>query len=225
MNKPMNLFKKTTHKKSFTLIELLIAVTITTGILFSIYSAFNAGVLSYKKIDASFDVYQEARIIFNRLEIDLKNSFPYKKDTSLFKGANNYLDFFTVMDIYDKDKINIEVCRIKYQHDASTLKRMLFVANTAIIEDSTNPETEELSTNIKSISFQYAGKDKTDKEAFLWQANWPQDETQQNQMPLAVKIKLTMIDNSEKNENLIEFSKIIPIKQENLDDSEKKKNP
>jgi prepilin-type N-terminal cleavage/methylation domain-containing protein len=220
----MSFLKKITYRKSFTLIELLIAVTIITVILLSIYSAFNTGVLSYKKIDASFDVSQEARVIFNRLEIDLKNSFPYKKDASLFKGANQHLDFFTVLDIYDKDTAYTEICRIKYQFDAGTLKRMAFVANTAIDENG-NPQVEELSANIKSIDFQYASDDKTGKEAFIWQATWPQDDTQQNQMPIAVKIKLTIIDRNEKRENLIEFSKTIPIERENLDDSEKKKNP
>lgn len=221
MNKTMNFFKKATPKKSFTLIELLIAVTIITVILLSIYSAFNTGILSYKKIDAAFEVYQEARAILNRLEIDLKNSFPYRKDTSLFKGANQYLDFFTVLDIYDKDNIYTEVCRIKYQFDAGILKRTAFVGNKAI-DLNADPQAEELSTNIKNIDFQYAGGDTTGKEAFIWQAVWPQDETQQNQMPIAVKIKLAVIDRNENQENSIEFSKTIPIEQKVPNDSEKK---
>jgi hypothetical protein len=175
--------------------------------------------LSYKKIDASFDVYQEARIIFNRLEKDLKNSFPYRKDTSLFKGTNQFLDFFTVLDIYDKSDIYTGVCLIKYQFDTNSLKRMVFMGNKAI-DASTDPQTEELSANIKSIEFRYAGNDKTGKEAFTWQTIWPGGEEQQNQMPIAVKITLTVIDRNGKLENLIEFSKTIPIAQNASDDSE-----
>lgn len=205
-------------KKSFTLIELLIAVTMISVILLSLYSAFNAGVLSYKKIDASFEAYQEARAIFNRMEIDLKNSFPYKKDLSLFKGTNERLEFFTVLNIYDKDKIDTQICRIKYQLDANSLKRTAYIAGAAI-DDTILPAPEELSAVIKNIGFEYAGIGGSGKEAFIWQASWPQDNTQQNEMPLAVKIKMTLTGRGEKKENSIEFSKTIPLRQKNIDDS------
>jgi len=224
MNKPMNFLKKMTRRKSFTLIELLIAVTIITVILLSIYSAFTTGILSYKKIDAAFDVYQEARVIFNRLEIDLKNSFPYRKDTSLFKGTSQYLDFFTVLDIYDKDNINTDVCLIRYQLEPGSLKRIAFIGNNAL-DAGAIPETEELSGNIKSIDFQYASDNKTGKDAFTWQSIWPQGVTQEHQMPIAIKIKLGVIDRKEKQESIIEFSKTIPIKQKVTDDSENNNLP
>jgi type II secretory pathway component PulJ len=214
----MKLMNKIIFKKSFTLVELLIAVTMISVILLSLYSAFNTGILSYKKIDASFDAYQEARAIFNRIEIDLKNSFPYKKDVSLFNGTSEHLEFFTVLDIYNKDKIDTQICRIKYQFDTNTLKRTAYVAEAAI-DNTTEPVPEELSAAVKSINFEYAGIDSSGKEAFTWQANWPQDNTQGNEMPLAVKAKITLVGRNEKQENLIEFSKTIPMRQENVDDS------
>jgi len=200
------------NKKSFTLIELLIAVTIVTVVILSVYSAFNTGILAYKKIDSAFGSYQEARIILNKLEADLKNSFVYSKESSLFKGSAKALDFFNVSQIYDKEQERTNLCRIKYQLEGATLKRTAYSGLAALTEEE-NVSPQDFSNSIKDIDFEYAYIGEGEKKDILWQNTWPQKEGQIEQLPLAVKIKLVLISTEAKQQKMLEFTKIIPLAQ------------
>lgn len=208
-------------KKGFTLIELLIAVTIITLIILSVYSAFNTGILAYKKIDSAFNSYQEARIILNRLETDLKNSFVYSKESSFFKGGSQDLDFFNVSQIYDKDKQYSDLCRIKYMLEGNTLKRTAYSGLAALTEDE-NVKAQDFSNSVKNINFEYAYISEGEKKDILWQNAWPQKDEQAKQLPLAVKVKLMLIDTGKKEQKLLEFTKTIALPQANITVSEEK---
>ncbi len=196
--------------RGFTLIELLIAALIFSIVILSIYSAFQTGILSYRKVDSAFEVYQAARIIFNRMESDLKNSFAYKTDNSGFQGANTSVDFFSVVDYYKEDKLNTDIYRIKYgwAEAEKILKRACYRGPDALKENM-EQEAEELAPDIEKISFQYA--DKPDD----WQDSWPikkgeDDLTQQKTLPLAVKIILSLTEKSGK-EKATEFTKVVSL--------------
>jgi type II secretory pathway component PulJ len=207
---PMNIV----NKKSFTLIEILIAVTIITLIILSLYSAFNTGILAYKKIDSAFDSYQEARIILNRLEADLKNSFAYSKESSFFKGGSQTLDFFNVSQIYDKDKEYSDLCRIKYYLEGSNLKRAIYSGLSALTEDE-SVESQDFSTMVKNIDFEYAYVSTDGKPGIVWQNVWPQKDEQGKGLPLAVRIKLVLIGKGAKQQSSLEFTKTIALAQGN----------
>ena len=203
------------HQKSFTLIELLIAITIITLIVLSLYSAFSTGILAYKKMDSAFESFQEARIILNRLEADLKNSFAYSKESSSFKGNSQTLDFFNVSQIYNKDKQYSDICRIKYELFGSSLKRTAFTGLTALTEDE-NVKPQDFSNSIKNINFEYAYINEGEKKDIIWQNAWPQKDEQAKQLPLAVRVKLLFINTEAKQQKTIEFTKTIALAQANI---------
>jgi len=205
---------KSANKKSFTLIELLIAVTIVTLIILSVYSAFNTGILAYKKIDSAFDGYQEARIILNRLETDLRNSFAYSQESSFFKGGSQTLYFFNVSQIYDKNDEYSDLCRIKYYLEGSTLKRTIYKGIAALIEDE-NVELQDFSAMVKNIDFEYAYMSTDGKPGIVWQNVWPQKDEQGKGLPLAVKVKLVLIGKGVKQQRLLGFTKTIALAQGN----------
>jgi len=209
------------NKKSFTLIELLIAVTIIALVVLSLYSAFSTGILAYKKMDSAFENFQEARIILNRLQADLKNSFAYSEESSFFKGTMSTLDFFNVSQIYDKDKQYNDVCRIKYELDGSSLKRTAYCGLTALTEDE-NVKPQDFSSNIKNIDFEYAYINEGEEKSILWQNAWPQKDEQAKQLPLAVRVKLLLISREAKQQKLLEFTKIIALAQGNIPVPEEK---
>ncbi|MCK9614255.1 MAG: prepilin-type N-terminal cleavage/methylation domain-containing protein [Candidatus Omnitrophica bacterium] len=211
----------TINKKSFTLIELLIAVTIITLVILSVYSAFNTGILAYKKIDSVFDTYQEARIILNRIEADLRNSFAYSEESSFFKGSSSTLDFFNISEIYDKDKQYSDLCRIKYYLEGSTLKRRTYNGLAAMTDDE-NIEAQDFSSSVKNIDFEYAYLSDDDRANIVWQNVWPQKDEQAQGLPLAVKIKLLLIDRGAKQQGLLEFTKTIALAQGNVFAAEEK---
>lgn len=194
------------QKTGFTLVELLIAVSIFSIIILSLFSAFQTGILSYKKIDSAFEVFQTARLILNRIEKDLKNTFIYYADDSKFIGNSKAMDFYSIIDIFDNEgNMNGVVCRIKYELAQEGLKRYCYKGIDALLEN-TGIGADILSSKIKEISFKYAYPGTTPDKIYEWQEEpWPIDENQKKALPLAVKIELTLKDNNEV------FTKIVPI--------------
>lgn len=201
-------------KDGFTLVELLIAASIFSLILISLYSAFQAGILSYKRIDSAFEVYQAARIIFNRIESDLKNSFLYSADESRFKGEAQAIEFFSAIDTFEKGSIYPGACRIKYAFKDASLKRFFYQGADAF-KEGLDSQGEDLSSDIKEVSFQYACLADTPEKPYAWLESWPQttDVSQRKIIPLAVKIKLSLIEKSRgpQQAGIIEFTKIVAL--------------
>lgn len=207
----------------FTLVELMIAASITAVIVVSIYSAFQSGIFSYQRIDAAADVFQSGRGILQRLERDLKNAYVYTPDDSRFSCGNAALEFFSVQDLYLQGKAFESVCKIRYEFGEKKLKRTL-VYGEKILEASASGEPEELSSQVKEISFEFAYVPLDAKEAYAWQKdNWPTHENPQlnlrekKSIPLAVKIKLSLFEKAEgentrdKEPASVEFTKVVPL--------------
>jgi len=205
---------KKDNSAAFTLVELLIATAIFSVVALSLYSAFQTGILSYKRVDSAFNVFQTARILLNRLELDLKNAFVYAETDSKFSGSGSTLNFFSLIDSYEKDNICTNVCRVKYDLDGNVLKRTCFYGLQAL-NDNPEPKGEELSTDVKEISFYYAFATGNPDNPDEWQDSWPKagDANQKKSLPLAVKIILSVIqrDKNKKETGVIEFSRIIPL--------------
>lgn len=198
--------------RGFTLLELLIAASIFSLIILSIYSAFQTGILSYRKVDSAFEVFQTARILLNRMELDLKNASAYTQDDSWFKGGGKSLDFVTVVDYYKEDEPNINIYHIRYELTDEKLKRTCYTGIDAIKKD-TEAVGKESSYEIKDITFQYA----TGKADKPWQDSWPEGDSvqlsgQTKTLPLAVKITLSLIEKGRTEEgNIVEFNKVVSL--------------
>lgn len=203
------------RKTGFTLIELLIAATISAVIILSLFSAFQTGILSFNRIDSSFNVYQSARVIFSRMEADLKNAFVYSQADSKFKGSANSINLFSVTDVYEEGVSYPEVCGISYGFYSNTLTRAVLQGMDSLTGKET-PDVDELSLNVREISFQYASSSPSDPAKTIeWLSSWPKenDLEQAKTLPSAVKIKLLLMekDKRQKEIGLVEFTKTIPL--------------
>jgi len=197
--------------RAFTLLEVLIAASLFACVLFSVYSAFRAGLLSYRKTDTVSTFFRKGRILFNRLEADLKNSYVYSQDNAGFKGTASSLEFFSVVDFFAGGKKHPHICRIKYTLQDKGLER-------AVLRGANALKTEEEALPIKvlfpvqAVSFQYAGIS-NGESAILWSDTWGEDSNQKNVLPLAIKIKLRIIENN-KNSSVnqaAELERVIPL--------------
>ncbi|MBU1870243.1 MAG: prepilin-type N-terminal cleavage/methylation domain-containing protein [Candidatus Omnitrophica bacterium] len=196
-------------KMGFTLVELLLSAAILSIIMISLYAAFNTGLLSYKKIDSAFSVFQSARIILNRMERDIANTFAYKNDDSGFTGAQNGLDFFSIIDFYSSEgRMDPSVCRIRYELDSNSLKRYLLKGSDSL-NDSNEKIEEILCANIQSFILKYAAPSTGTTNPYEWQDSWPNDTDpqQKKSLPLAVKIELGISEG----DKTVVFTKIAPI--------------
>lgn len=196
-------------KRAFTLIELLIASAISTVVIISLYSAFQTGILSYKRIDAASEAYQDARILFARLEIDLRNAFKYLQEDSGFIGNTDSLEFYSILDYYANGKPETNVCRLKYILGASNMERYCYKGI-----DSLKPEVElaadKICPNIRALFFSYAYPTGQLNKPYEWSQVWPPEKSQANSLPLAVRIKLTLVEKGSR-QNTVEFTKTVPL--------------
>ena len=200
------------RQRAVTLVELLIATSIFSIIILSLYSAFNTGVSSYRRIDGSFTLYQTARIALNRMSVDIANTFAYGKSDSQFKGNATAIDFFSIVDIYEKTQILPMVCRIKYELSDGVLTRVCYKGIDAI-SSVNETRREEIAYNVKDISFVFAAAGEKAREEYQWQESWPKDEKQKKCLPLAVRIKLTLFEKIKSKQTAVafEFDKIASL--------------
>ncbi|MFH1440910.1 MAG: type II secretion system protein GspJ [Candidatus Omnitrophota bacterium] len=213
------------QEKGFTLIELLISAAIFSVIVLSIYSAFRTGILSYNKVDSSFDLYQTARIAFNKIEHDLRNSFIYlqkdlqSKESSSFKADKYRLDFFSRLDsINSQAQTYPEICRVIYELDGNVLKRACYKGLDALEDISgLDIQADDLAGQVKEISFEYAFSVINNSEkCYDWQEVWPEQniDEQEKSLPLAVRIKLVLSETNLKPNQQpkdLEFIKIVSL--------------
>ena len=196
-------------RSAFTLIELLLAASISAVMLVGIYSAFQSGVMSYHKIEGAFAPYQSARNILNRMQSELRNTFAYALDDTGFQGQEKNLSFFTVLDTFEGGVEIRDFYWIKYTADEGVLERSAFAGQEAIKKDTGALGRKSL-YKVKGISFQYAcSRGGTDK-GYDWLPSWPKDDSQKNTFPLAVKITLSLVAESG-GQGSIEFTKIVGL--------------
>lgn len=214
---------KQRQKKGFTLIELLISCAIFSVIVLSIYSAFQTGILSYNKLDSSFDLYQTAGITCNKIERDLRNSFVYRTDDSKFNADKYHLDFFSRLDSMNSQaEVYPEICRIIYKLDGDVLKRTCYKGLDALEKDTSDLDiqADDLAGQVKEISFEYAYPVTTPPEkCYDWQEIWPHEidsehPNEKKELPLAVRITIVLSETKLKpNQQAkdLEFIKIISL--------------
>jgi prepilin-type N-terminal cleavage/methylation domain-containing protein len=203
------------RNKSFTLVELLISLAIFSVVILSIYSAFGTGITSYNRIDSAFTLYQRARVILKRMELDLNNGFVYSPlgPETKFKGSEKTLEFFTVADIFQEDKIYSQVCRIKYSLNNDILTRTSY-QGLAALETPEGITPDELASDVKDITFAYAYWNR-EANKLDWENNWPREQeiSSPASLPLAVKITLSLIEKDKHGKQLgaVSFSKTVPL--------------
>lgn len=204
-------------RKAFTLVELLISAAIISVIILSLYSAFQTGILSYNKMDSAFKIYQNARILLYRMSRDIGNSFSYSpEEDSRFVGTKDQLECFSLIDNFEKAAVSSSVCRIKYSVSDFVLKRSCLCNLAAITaKENLQDSGEDLSSDVKEISFQYASLQNGSDKPYNWQDVWPaQNNSEQKKgRPAAVKIKLVLVERDKKQKEIgtLEFNKVIPL--------------
>lgn len=174
---------------AFSLVELLIASAIFVVIMVTVYSSFHTGIFSYRNIKEAINIYQTARLILERINLDLANSFSYSEQESKFTGSKNEIGFLSVVDTFSQEKIEQNYVLISYKLDGAKLMR-LCRKNQEALNNKSEVVPEEMADNIKEITFSY-GYISVPEQPLEWKDLWDDSK----RMPAAVKVKLTLINN------------------------------
>ena len=184
--------------KGYTLVELLISSVIFVVLAMSIYSSFYAGIFGNKSISESLRVYQAAAQVLECINTDLRNSFTYSKDISIFEGDSVAIRFLSIVDTYRGNVLERDYASIAYKLEDGKLMRQSRL-NALALNNNSNAEFEEMVSNVKELVFTYGKLDESGR-AIEWQQDWHEPSA----LPAAVKVNLVL-----EGKNKEEFERII----------------
>lgn len=178
------------HNKAITLLELLIASTIFVIVITTVYSAYQSGIFGYRNIEENINSYQVVRLILERLNLDLRNSFVFSNNTTKLEGSSDEIKFLTLVDGFSEDNIIQDYAWVSYNLDGDKILR-LCRKNREALNGNSEIKPQQMAANVK-MSFKY-GYLPTGRQKIEFKDSWAIDSPQeQGKLPLAIKVSLSI---------------------------------
>jgi len=168
----------------FTLIELILAVSLFFIVSASLFLSMRSGLLLYKRSDEGLTLSHEIQYFLNKLSYELRNSFHYSSIP--FEGNEERLSFPSILVTYDEDKVFTDIYNIEYNFKARTLMRK---SNCLSRKDDKDKKDKILYPLLKNISFSFGFLDEGEKTV-IWKEEWPSE--LEGLIPKAVGINLVV---------------------------------
>lgn len=178
-------------RRGFTLMELLIAVSIFAVVATTIFSSFRAGLFGFRNIEDNIYIYQAAGQIIERLDNELRNAFVYSVDKeSKFSGSASGISFLTLVDTFTKAGVVKDYALVSYQLSGNKLMR-LCRRNQESLNSRTEIKPEEMAADVSKISFSYGYADSIG-QPLSFKDSWGDGNApdEQKALPKAVKVTL-----------------------------------
>lgn len=175
-------YQNNKNNKAFTLVELLIAVSIFSVVSIAIYSAFNSGATVMRRIKNIDLKLQKILLKAERINRELREQPACRKP--LFSGTKSKISFAANIDYFPN--------RLTYYFDDSKGALMrVFDKLDKIITEEGNVDSELKSkpqvflSDVLEVKFEYLYLD-LKKNEYVWTDEWAQ-----NYLPVAVKFTIT----------------------------------
>jgi len=182
----------------FTLLELMLSLTILGVVLLIIFGALRIGTRAWEKGEKDIDIMQRQRAVADLMVQQIAGACIYElkmgEESFYFKGSETEMAFVSRSPIVPGSLTGVVF--VKYMilpaEEEGKLRLMLYEKDAAYMKAETL-ETQKLEdffsllSDIQSLQFEYL-KETEDEAGTAWQAFWnpPEDEG----MPLAVRISM-----------------------------------
>jgi len=172
-------------RKGFTLIEVLVAMTVFAVVMTAVYAAFQTGARVWRNAEENMQMFQDARVALTLLTRELRCAFP--EAGYLFQGVddrsgdrdNDRIEFFAVRPPLDPSQgQEARIMKISYYIDQARGGRGYVLRRQEQIVTGPIPTQEQfaklgkkeklikmekpwrciLATNVESLDFQYMWK-------------------------------------------------------------------
>jgi prepilin-type N-terminal cleavage/methylation domain-containing protein len=176
-------------QQGFTLIELMVSLTIFSVVALAIYSAFASGVGAWRSAREFSSTYQTARLVLDDMARELTNALTLSG--SDFVGEAQRLSFLTVRRPPDVNgrPADLRITRVTYEvrRDRASATYSLARVEATPADGSPGEETELVVSPISRLEFLYTHKD--DRGQIVpWKDAWQVSDA----LPLGVKIILVV---------------------------------
>ncbi len=175
------------RQEGFTLVEMLVSLSIFSIISLAVYSSFAAGIGAWRKAQEFSSVYQTSRLLLDDMARELKNSVEIAG--SNFEGGPRSLSFVTVTQSpYLKDYLkDHQISKVSYElrRDRVSSGYALFRRKTSNIKK--RGEAELMVDSITNLNFQYTYKN-SEGNLQPWNEVW----NVRDEIPFGMKIDLSI---------------------------------
>lgn len=175
--------------ESFTVIELLIALSIFAVVAVTLYSTFSAGLSVWKRSGDTSDSYQDIRVVLDDMARDFKDMIYFSKDKEsmfVFSGMPKEITLMTLEEgATEKLEPNREVVRVAYSFDDVKGELTGQEADITLGFDVNEAEKDILLKGLEDFKFEYCYYSGDEDEPYLWEEEW-KDENMQ--IPRGIRI-------------------------------------
>lgn len=181
-----------TSDKGFTLLELMISITIFSVMLLIIFGAMRLGYRSIEKAEKTTEFLERIRTTINIIEAQFQSQIPltYEEDGEkklYFAGKKESVQFSSNYSAWSGQRGYVKVL-YNIEQDANGKKALYVTENTISIDDS---RKTMLLSDVEGISFHYFFKDPTNEEG-EWRDEWIETSS------LPEKVSINIFDRSRK---------------------------
>ena len=194
------------NSRGFTLLELLIALTIVALIVVIIFGALRIGIRAWEKGEKDVDIRQRQRIVLDLIKRQLASTsvgdvWGRDQQQVSLKGDDKSVEFVSHIPLTPGNRFGPVYVQYAVKREKEGDKEHLTfyeknIASPDKKRGAGNPDEgdfSELIPGMKSIVFEYL-KDRSGEEASLWQKSW--DPAVDKGVPRAVRV--TLKENDEK---------------------------
>ncbi|MGC8739570.1 MAG: PilW family protein [Candidatus Hydrogenedens sp.] len=104
------------RQRGFTLMELLVATTLLSIVLSSVYVLFHSSIQTWKRLESGVNPQQDARLVMNLIGRDINNLIA--SAGHLFEGDDQQMTLFVITEPFDKDTgEGGHLMRIEYKYN------------------------------------------------------------------------------------------------------------
>jgi general secretion pathway protein J len=198
---------KRRFQSGFTLLEVMVALTILSMMLLVIFWAFRLGLSAWDRGRVTKEEYQRQRIVSQMLSQQIKSVVPYKIKTQkaegdylAFEGTVESLKFVSSLPLRAKGREGFVYAFYRFESNGREGGRLVLFERKVLNRDFFEEEPKEewatpLLEGISSVTFEYYGEENPEmnrKEG--WFEEWNAKE--EKELPRAVRI--TIKKNNEK---------------------------
>jgi len=190
------------NNRGFTLLELLIAITLSILILVVLGSAMRLGYMSQSKGTERSEVTQKVRILEDRISWLIRGAYPfYRKKTDekkiFFDGKSDRIGFVTSsIDAHGtgpEDLAGLKWVSIFAGNEGLKIREKVYFLED-VFEDS-NGKVYLLDPEVRKIEFEFFEIKEGEKQG-TWITEW--DPGDKETIPTAVRVKMTLERNGQK---------------------------
>ena len=191
---------KNRTSKGFTLLELLLSMTISVIIVVMIFGIFRVGIRAWEKGENETEAQQRLRIVSELVKIQLRSiaaGSPIIKKNDLleeFDGETLHMAFVSHIALTPKNKD--QKVLVQYQIEQSGEGASLYFSEMPLVgkiepidfHGAGDNERHRMLSNMTSISFHYLERTTEDEADPQWQPVW--ESNNEARLPMAVKIQI-----------------------------------